>query len=332
MVLPNISDERFKMMVRVNREQFHEIISRIDSNPIFNCGPNLQFPVAVQLALTLYRLGAYADGASLVRIAALFGVGDGGTVEKITKRVLNAIFNLRNECLYWPTAGEKKKLLANTLNELPNCIGYLDGTEIRLAERPCRDPDSYYSRKQQFSIKLQGVCDSQLKIRHIHVGFPGSVHDSRVFSNSSLFLNPSNFFEGEEWLAADSAYKLSSTIITPFRRNSPESEHVRAKFNKYFSKYRVRIEHCFGRLKERFCSLKELRMRLIDAKSSKYACQWITACCILHNIIIDINDDSFDTFEAEINLDDEQFAIQIDGAEQDAAGERKRKAIYALIA
>lgn len=226
MVLPNISDERFKMMIRLTREQFHFTLSKIESDAIFNCGPNHQYSVAIQLTLTLYRLGAYGDGASIVRIAALFGIGDGGTIEKITRRVLDAIFKLRNEYLRWPTTTETQKLIAGTLDELPNCIGYLDGTEIKLAEKPCRDPDSYYSRKQNFCCKMQGVCDRQLKIRHIHVGFPGSVHDSRVFVNSSLFLKQSYFFEGEEWLAADSACKLSTSIITPFRKNSPESEHV----------------------------------------------------------------------------------------------------------
>lgn len=332
MILPNINDERFKMMVRVTREQFHFVLSKIESDPIFNCGPNLQYSVAIQLALTLYRLGSYGDGASIARIAALFGIGDGGTIENITHRVLSAIFKLRHEYLHWPTAAEKQYLLANTLDELPNCIGYLDGTEIKLAEKPCCDPDSYYSRKQQFSIKMQGVCDRNLKIRHILVGFPGSVHDSRVFANSSLFLNPSYFFRFGEWLAADSAYKLSTTIITPFRRNSPEPEHMKSKFNKYFSKYRVRVEHSFGRLKERFCSLKELRMRLKDARSSQYACQWITVCCILHNIIIDTNDDSpeFDiNIEEELRENDEQSANRFDGNEQEnAVGEIKRKALY----
>src|ERR1700712_4172711 len=82
-------------------------------------------------------------------------VGDGGSIDKITKRVFDAISNLQTEYLHWPTPDAKQKLFTDSLNEMPDCIGYLDGTEIRLAERPCRDPYSYYSRKQQFSIKMQ---------------------------------------------------------------------------------------------------------------------------------------------------------------------------------
>lgn len=225
-------------------------------------------------------------------------------------------------------------MIANTFHEMPHCIGYLDGSEIKLAERPCCDPDSYYSRKQNFSIKIQAVCDSQLKIRHIFVGFPGSVHDSRIFSNSSLFLNPSVYFHGEEWIAGDSAYKLSTTVITPFRKNSPEPASMKNGFNRLHSMYRVRIEHCFGILKERFGSLKELRMRLIDEESSKFAIKWITTCCILHNFVIDCNDDMFDfhfELNAEQNDDEAEENFPNENPAENIAGELKRKTLHNLM-
>lgn len=336
LVLPNVSEDRFLMLLRMNRASFNALLSRIRTNECFNPAGNRQYSVDIQLAVTLFRLGASGDAASVRKIAALFGIGDGGTIDIMTKRVFSAILDLESEFLYWPNQNEKHQIIANTFHEMPHCIGYLDGTEIKLAERPCCDPDSYYSRKQDFSIKMQAVCDSRLKIRHILVGYPGSVHDSRIFMNSSLFLNPSAHFHGEEWLAADSAYKLSTTIITPFRRNSPEPEHVRNSFNKLFSKYRVRIEHCFGILKERFGSLKELRMRLINAESSTYACQWVTVCSILHNFVIDNSGEDPDfvytLFENENETDaDEDTGVRNDCMPENSAGELKRKAILDLM-
>lgn len=332
MVFPNLDETRFRQIVRVNRAQFDVILSLIQNNPVFNCAPNRQYPVFVQLALILYRLGCYGESASIGKIATLFGIGDGGKIDKITKRVLTALLKLESRFLYWPNKTEKDVIISETIHKLPQCIGYLDGTEIKLAERPCVDPDSFYSRKQHFSIKAQAVCDYKLKIRHLYVGYPGSVHDSRMFTNSSLSKQPSNFFSGAEWLAADSAYKLNTTIICPYRKNSNiGNARERAAFNTYFSKYRVRIEHCFALLKERFCSLKELRFRLKNAESNKYACAWITACCILHNIILDNYDDLDRANMENIHLDhddgDDNNDINTDSSE----GEMKRKAIYELI-
>jgi hypothetical protein len=123
-----------------------------------------------------------------------------------------------------------------------------------------------------------------MKIRNIVVGYPASVHDARIFANCKLAQQPNDFFTDSQWLAADSAYRLNEFTITPFRRNS--SNENKYAFNKYFSGYRVRIENCFGMLKEKFSSLKELRIRVKDKKSHQFACKWITSCCILYNIIL----------------------------------------------
>lgn len=148
----------------------------------------------------------------------------------------------------------------------------------------------YFSRKRQYSIKLQAVCDHNLKIRHATVGHPGSVHDAKVFSQCPLKQRPQHYFSGIQWIAGDSAYPLSQNLITPYRRNTAELPREETeKFNRYFSSYRVRIENCFGALKERFGSLKELRQRLKSEQNHKECCQWIMVCCILHNALLEYN-------------------------------------------
>lgn len=73
----------------------------------------------------------------------------------ISNAYFQAILLLREQFLYWPNQVERKELVASSHNELPYCIGYLDGTEIKLAEAPICDRDSYFSRKKNFSIKAQ---------------------------------------------------------------------------------------------------------------------------------------------------------------------------------
>lgn len=68
-----------------------------------------------------------------------------------------------------------------------------------------------------------------------------------------------------EYLLGDSAYKLTTTVITPFRINSRGAGNSVAgkNFNKRLSRYRVRVKNTIGHLKERFESLKDLRLPLL---------------------------------------------------------------------
>lgn len=243
--LYQLDGKRFKTLMRCTREQFNVILDLINDNPLFH-GKNSekQFSPYFQLALVMYRLGANGTGASIARIAALFGIGDGGTIEKITWKVFQCILPLEDAFIKWPSAEEKADIIFQTSDELPHCIGYVDGLEIPLEYTPSENPVPYFSRQRQYAIKMQAVGDYNRYIRHIVIGWPGSSHDARIFNESKLATNPDEFLSGMEWLAGDSAYTLSTRLLTPFRSSSRTLTPLqRAKFNKFFSSKRVRIEH-----------------------------------------------------------------------------------------
>lgn len=194
--LQQYDDKRFKVMMRCNRKQFQKILDLIKDNPLFH-GNNSQkqFSPYFQLALVMYRLGSFGTGASIDKIASLFGIGDGGTIDKVTWRVFNCILQLEDEFLKWPSIEEKADIIFETCNELAHCIEYLDGSEVKLEDTPFDDPDSYWSRNKQYSIKIQAVGDYKFIIRHVVIGWPGSVHDARMFSESKLATNSEEFFQ-----------------------------------------------------------------------------------------------------------------------------------------
>ncbi|XP_055842713.1 uncharacterized protein LOC129909663 [Episyrphus balteatus] len=339
-VLPHLDEDRFKQIVRVNWSNFDIILDLIKDDEIFH-GPRScrQLSVKTQLTIVLYRLGSSGEGGSIAKIARLFGIGDGGTIQNITERVFQAILKLKNKYLFWPDAQERKNLALETSNELPHCIGYVDGTEIKLAEKPSEDPEAYFSRKHIYSLKVQAVCDYKLRIRHMVLGYPGSVHDARIYNNCDLFTKEQDFFTGSEWLAGDSAYKLTGTVVTPFRENSVEmTAEKRKNFNRNFSKYRIRIEHCFGLLKERFSSLKELKIQIKNQSGNKLACRWVLVCAILHNIILaqTASEDSFEV-QNEANTADIHEESNHESEESNhesvctVAGQVKRRALVELI-
>lgn len=328
-ILTTMDEDRFRQMLRVNRSQFTMLCDLISKDPEFNKAHSCkQFSIELQLAIVLFRLGSSGESASFRKIATVFGIGDGGTISIITKRIFKVFLRLQSDYIYWPNETERLKIISDTFDELPFCIGYIDGTEIKLAESPIENHTSYFSRNHIYSIKAQVVCDFKRKIRHVVVGHPGSWHDARIYRNSSLCLHKEQYFSSHQWIAGDSAYPLSTTVITPYRSNARQLDmNSRIAFNLRHSKYRVRVEHCFGLLKERFCSLKQLRMRLADKKSHKLCCDWFLICCILHNILID--DSS--------SLDDknlfQETTVQDSSDPEDSnnSGEIKRQAIYSLM-
>lgn len=64
------------------------IMNKIKDDPEFH-GQNsiLHIPVGVQLAVVLYRLRSYGDGGAIRKIASLFGIGDGETIERIQQNI-----------------------------------------------------------------------------------------------------------------------------------------------------------------------------------------------------------------------------------------------------
>ena len=68
----------------------------------------------------------------------------------------------------------------------PQCFGAVDGSHIPIIPL-CDSPTDYYNRKGFHSIVLQALVDHENRFMNVHVGWPGSVHDARILSNSEMF-------------------------------------------------------------------------------------------------------------------------------------------------
>lgn len=56
------------------------------------------------------------------------------------------------------------------------------------------------------------------------VGYPGAVHDAKVFRDCSVAREPQKYFSLHEYIIGDGAYKLDQTLMTPFRRTGKMKE------------------------------------------------------------------------------------------------------------
>ncbi|XP_044765286.1 putative nuclease HARBI1 isoform X2 [Coccinella septempunctata] len=164
--------------------------------------------------------------------------------------------------IVWPSATEFRSISEEFADMgFPNAIGCIDGTHIRIYA-PLDDAVSYLNRKKYYSIQVQAVCDNTKKIRDVFIGYPGSVHDARVFRTSPLGQNLSEKCR-DYVLLGDSAYPCLRNLLTPYKDNG-NLTNVKKKYNKKLSHCRVFIEHTIGLLTQRFRQLYHLKSRNID--------------------------------------------------------------------
>lgn len=104
------------------------------------------------------------------------------------KSVCKAITKkLKNDFLKVPE-GEDLREVTRLYKEkwgFPSCAGAIDGTYIPI-QAPLENRTDYINRKSYHSIVMQALVDSKYLFRDVVIGWPGSVHDARVLSNSKL--------------------------------------------------------------------------------------------------------------------------------------------------
>jgi len=98
---------------------------------------------------------------------------------------------------------------------------------------------------------MQGIYDSGNKCRFVSIGFPASVGNPIVFSESSFFKTPNSFFsQPDEYILADKAYRVPRCCMTPYKEPLASQEVGGYKsFNIQLAEVRIKVKHVFGVLK-----------------------------------------------------------------------------------
>uniref|UniRef100_A0A3B1IRQ6 Putative nuclease HARBI1 n=1 Tax=Astyanax mexicanus TaxID=7994 RepID=A0A3B1IRQ6_ASTMX len=253
-------------------------------------------PVEQRVAICIWRL---ATNVEYRTISHLFGIGQ-STAVTITNHVARVIVEkLLPIYIRKPSAQEFTAIIQGFRDRwgFPQCAGAIDGTHGILA--PPDSPTDYYNRKGFHSVILQGVVDHRLQFWDINVGWPGKVHDARVFGNSSLyekgqsgqlFPNITESFAGVDvpvMILGDAAYPLLPWLMKPYPENQ-QTTQAQTTFNNRLSRARMTVERAFGLLKGRWrCLMKRCDCHISNINNI------ITACCVLHNFC-EVNSEEFD--------------------------------------
>ena len=198
-------------------EELHPLIGQEDTQM------RKSIPVDQHVGITLWYLATCSEYRT---ISHLFGVAE-STVCTIVKEVCRAISSdLSKKFIKFHSGNSLKEVVDGyrTKFGFPNCIGAVDGCHIPIIA-PREDYQDYYNRKGWYLIS---TVDYKYCFSNLFVGWPGKVHNARVFRESSLFekaeagtLFPWEIFNVNRTqlplvMLGDSAYPLMSWLMKPF--------------------------------------------------------------------------------------------------------------------
>ncbi|KAM7298569.1 putative nuclease HARBI1 [Ixodes scapularis] len=138
------------------------------------------------------------------------------SASRAVRQVTVALARRAQDFIRWPDAAEGAALQHKfyDMAGFPLVVGAVDGTHVRI-QAPHVHEEAYVNRHGYHSINVQVVVDASSRIRNVVARWPGSTHDSRIFTESTLAVKlASGEYDG--LLLGDSGYSCQPWLMTPF--------------------------------------------------------------------------------------------------------------------
>ena len=294
-----------RVHLRCNMHSFLSIVNLITSKwhevnlPI---GRNSYFFHRERVAVTIHFL---THGGTVSDSAQCFGMSKSSALRFISE-VIRVLVNLRDSIIFFPRTNTDLIKTAEEFERIagfPNVVGAIDGTLIEI-QRP-DDYEGWYCRKGFCAFNVQAVCDWRRKFLSFAI-FPGSMNDKSMFSSSDFGKNCHKYIPREKHLLGDAGYVLQNHLLTPFDiyEVMPKDQRI---YNYLHSKTRIVVEGAFGILKQRF----RVFSSPLNQSSLNFSSEIIQGCFVLHNILIDLNDDVLITYDMQEGPQEEINAYNI---------------------
>ncbi|CAL1410602.1 unnamed protein product [Linum trigynum] len=323
--------DKFELIFKISRKTFTYICSLVKED-LTSKSREFTFlngrPLSLhdQVAVALRRLGT---GGSLAVIAGSFGLNN-STVSQVTWRFVEALEQRALHHLKWPStelemAEIKSKF--QKLQGLPNCCGVVDMTHITML-LSTSDPTSnvWLDGEENYSMVLQVIVDPEMRFLDIVTGWPGKMDDWAVFQNSTFqkLCENGERLNGKkgssdirEYIIGDSGFPLLPYLMVPYENELSDGS---SEFNRRHLGTRLVAQRALARLKE---SWKIIRGQMWRPDRHRMP-RFVLACCLLHNIAIDMEDEVQAAIPLSSDEHDSGYRQQICGSVFDMKGAEMR--------
>ncbi|XP_068311673.1 protein ALP1-like [Pyrus communis] len=294
--------DKFESVFKLSRKTFDYICSLVSEDMmaksahfVFTSGKPLS--LHDQVAVALRRL---SSGESLVTIGDSFGVNH-STVSQVTWRFVEAMEERGLHHLQWPSTEAEMTEVKSKFQKIrgfPNCCGVIDTTHIMMC-LPASDPTSnaWLDQEKNHSMVLQAIVDPDMRFRDIVTGWPGKMKDWSVFQSSNFYqlcekgerlngkrLELSTGLDIREYIIGDLGFPLLPYLVIPYE--GKELPEPKAQFNKRHYATQKVAQRALARLKDRWRIIQGVMWRPDKHRLPRI----ILVCCLLHNIVIDMED------------------------------------------
>ena len=254
----------YREMMRMNKEQFKEILQLIEPH-ISKQTNNFGKPIspAERLALTVRYL---ATGDTFRSLHFQFRISR-AAISYIIKEVCSTMHKvLAPNFLSLPQSESDWRSVATDFEEkwnFPNCIGAIDGKHV-IMKCPSNAGSRFFNYKKTYSIVLLAVCGPDYEVIYADVGANGRVSDGGIWNKCSLLSGmsdgsiclpePKCLMQGikpvPHVFVADDAFALKPFLMKPYpQRGLNIDQRV---FNYRLSRARRISENTFGILANRW--------------------------------------------------------------------------------
>ncbi|XP_047080861.1 putative disease resistance protein RGA4 [Lolium rigidum] len=243
-----------------------------------------------RVAVALIRL--YSSEPSEI-LGSSFGVHE-STMKLVTDQFIAAMCKEAIRHIYWPYSKmDKIKGRFGKIHNMHNCCGVICTTDI-----PFR---SNCDHEKNESILMRVIVDPDMRFTEIWLEWEGSMNWSSKCQGYDIFedcekgivLNGSKLkvaLDGSavgEYIIGDASYPLLPWLLTPYQEEGLSDS--KSEFNRRHSAATTCLTKVLVRFQDTWKFLQGETLCPVNAETLAVS---IYACCLLHNIIIDMEDDA----------------------------------------
>ena len=151
--------------------------------------------------------------------------------------------------------------------DFPNLVGIADGTILPLKYKPGLYGEDYLCCKGCYAVNSLLICDNQSRVHYMIIGYAGSTHNNRVWTNSKMFLNPMAYFGNNQYLLGDSAFLPGAHMVPSYKKLPGKALSVQQEWcNAKIAKPQIKSEHFIGLIKGKFQYFKCICVQICEKK------------------------------------------------------------------